>query len=85
MRILRAREVIQKTGLSRGTLWRLELGGDFPRRRQIGPQAVGWVSEEVDAWIDSRTQVVSVSGAKTESSRGGTPSDSKTGRQIRPR
>jgi hypothetical protein len=34
MRFLRIRQVMQVTGLSRMTIYRLEIAGQFPRRRQ---------------------------------------------------
>jgi prophage regulatory protein len=46
--------VCERTGLSRSTLWRLERRGAFPPHRQISTNAVGWLEEEVNAWIRSR-------------------------------
>lgn len=54
MKILRQREVRDRTGLSRTTLWRLERRGAFPRRRQLSTNSVGWLEDEVIAWIKSR-------------------------------
>jgi prophage regulatory protein len=56
-RLLRPRAVCERTGLSRSTLWRLERRGDFPPHRQISPNAIGWLEEEVNAWIRSRTSL----------------------------
>lgn len=53
-RILRSRAVCERTGLSRTTLWRLERIGAFPLHRRISANAVGWLEEEVTAWIRSR-------------------------------
>jgi len=49
--------VQQASGLSRTTAWRLEKEGLFPSRRQLSPNAVGWLQTEVEAWINSRNQV----------------------------
>jgi prophage regulatory protein len=58
MRILRIDEVLERTGLSRSTLWRLEKKqGDFPSRRKLGSGSVGWIEEEIDEWIRSRDKV----------------------------
>lgn len=54
MRLLRANEVQHRTGLSRTTIWRLERKGEFPSRRRLGPNSVGWLKEEVETWIKSR-------------------------------
>lgn len=56
-RLLRPRAVCERTGLSRSTLWRLERRGEFPPHRQISTNAVGWLEEEVNAWIRSRTRL----------------------------
>lgn len=50
--IYRNPDLDQITGLSRTTRWRLEREGKFPARRSLtGSRAVGWLAEEVDAWI----------------------------------
>jgi prophage regulatory protein len=53
MRVLRIDDVMQRTGLSRPTIWRRERLGAFPRRRKLGGNAVGWLEHEVDQWIES--------------------------------
>jgi prophage regulatory protein len=53
-RFLRTRAVLERVGLSRTTLWRMERAGDFPARRIVGGGVVGWVESEVDQWITSR-------------------------------
>jgi len=53
-KILSAKEVTNKIGLSRTTIWRMELKGDFPRRIILSPGRVGWSSDEIDNWIDTR-------------------------------
>jgi prophage regulatory protein len=54
MKILRTPEVIQLTGLSRVTLWRLEQKGQFPARRHLSENSVGWLDNEIYQWLDSR-------------------------------
>ncbi|MGH7037065.1 MAG: helix-turn-helix transcriptional regulator [Stellaceae bacterium] len=54
MRILRQRQVIEKVGYSPMHIWRLEKAGRFPHRVKLGPNSVGWVAEEIDAWIEAR-------------------------------
>jgi len=53
-RIMRTDEVVERTGLSRSSIWRQEQNGSFPARRKIGRKAVGWLSSEVKAWIENR-------------------------------
>lgn len=53
-RIIRAKEVVVMTGLSRTTLWRMEKAGDFPARVALGVGSVGWRYSEVSSWIKGR-------------------------------
>jgi len=48
------RQVMQATGLSRMTIYRLELAGKFPSRRRIAENSVAWLKDDVAQWIDSR-------------------------------
>jgi prophage regulatory protein len=54
MQILRRREVVARTGLSYPTIYRYELRGEFPPRRRLGPNSVGWLEAEVVEWVKSR-------------------------------
>jgi prophage regulatory protein len=54
MRFLRIRQVIQLTGLSRMTIYRLELAGKFPKRRKLSPNSVAWREEEISQWLNTR-------------------------------
>jgi prophage regulatory protein len=56
MRLLRIKQVIETTGLSRMTIYRMELAGRFPARRQLGANSVAWVDEEINEWLRSRPQ-----------------------------
>ena len=53
-RYMRLPEVLQVTGLSRSTIYRLEAQGLFPSRYAIGPKAVGWLDKELFDWVKSR-------------------------------
>lgn len=55
-RILREAEVQAKTGRSRAQRWRDENANPptFPKRVRLGPNAVGWLQSEIDAWIAAR-------------------------------
>ena len=57
---LRWATVKQVSGLSRVTIWRMERNAKFPRRRQLSANSVGWLKSEVDAWVTSREQVMSL-------------------------
>ena len=54
--LIKRREVLARTALANSTLYRLMKTGDFPQSVPIGPRAVAWVEEEIDAWIDQRIE-----------------------------
>ena len=56
MRYLREKDVLRLLPIRRSTLRRWEARGQFPRRRELGPRCVGWRSDEIDAWLESRPQ-----------------------------
>jgi prophage regulatory protein len=56
-RVLRAAEMCARLGISRVTLWRWERAGLIPRKRKLGPNTIGWLEPEVEAWLASRPTV----------------------------
>ena len=52
--IYRKNIVLAKFGISETTLRRWMSSERFPRPRQLGPRAVGWVAAEVDSWLEER-------------------------------
>lgn len=55
-KFLRLPDVMARTGLSRSTIYhKMSLNDDgFPRSISLGPRAVGWLSDEVESWNQSR-------------------------------
>ena len=56
MKLLRAKIVAEKTGLSRMTIYRLEASGRFPRRIKLGQHLVAWREEDIEEWIRARPE-----------------------------
>ena len=54
IRILRLDQVIEVTGLGKTKIYELQAAGEFPMRVQITANTVGWVEEEVQAWLARR-------------------------------
>lgn len=52
--IERKPSVLQRTGLSNSSLYEEIKRDRFPKPVRIGARAVGWVSTEVDDWIEQR-------------------------------
>jgi prophage regulatory protein len=50
-RILRLPNVLDRTGLSRSTVYQRVTEGRFPRPVSLGTRAVGWIETEVEEWI----------------------------------
>jgi prophage regulatory protein len=53
LRVIRLPEVLEKTGLGRTTIWRMEAAGTFPQSVSLGGKAVGWIEAEIDTWIEA--------------------------------
>jgi prophage regulatory protein len=53
-RILRLPEVEAVTGLKRSQIYEDILDGTFPTPVPLGERAVGWIEDEVAAWLDAR-------------------------------
>ena len=50
-RVIRLKEVMAHTGLSRSTIFALRNRGPFRPRSKIGPKAVGWYEDEVQHYL----------------------------------
>lgn len=55
--ILRLKEVLQRTGLSRATIYTRIKKGEFPHQVSLGTRSVGWLKREVEDWINRRIQL----------------------------
>jgi prophage regulatory protein len=52
-RFLRIDRVVEKTGRSRASIYRMVADGSFPKQERIGLRAVGWRMSAVLEWMDS--------------------------------
>lgn len=50
-KLLRLREVSERTGLSRATIYRYVKSADFPSPRKVGSRMVRWLSTDIDEWM----------------------------------
>ena len=55
--ILRMPAVIEATGLSRTTIWRLVKANRFPPAVRLIGRHVGWKRSDIERWIDTREPV----------------------------
>jgi prophage regulatory protein len=56
-KILRLPNVLDRTGLSRSTVYLRVTEGRFPRPVSLGARAVGWIETEVEEWIARQKEV----------------------------
>jgi prophage regulatory protein len=52
-RILRIKTVLDRTGLSRSTLYRKISQGTFPPQMKISQRCAGWRSSAISAWLNN--------------------------------
>ncbi|HCB0205070.1 helix-turn-helix transcriptional regulator [Klebsiella oxytoca] len=63
VKILRIREVVNKLGIARSTIYDWinpkspRYDATFPKQRRLGMQSVGWLEAELDAWLLERQSV----------------------------
>jgi len=50
-RILRLNTVLDRTGLSRATLYRKVADGTFPRQVRIATRCMGWRESAINDWL----------------------------------
>jgi prophage regulatory protein len=50
-RILRLKAVLERTGLSRSTLYRKMQDRTFPRALRISARCTGWRETDIEAWL----------------------------------
>lgn len=55
-KILRLKDVLDITGLSRATIYVHMSQGTFPHNINLGKGSIGWVESEVQEWIQLRIQ-----------------------------
>ena len=68
--MLRAPEVMARTGLSRVTIWRRVRAGTFPPPVELGVNSVGWPEQEIQAWIEGLPRRTYGAGAAHAGSEG---------------
>ena len=56
MKILRLTDVQERVPYSKNHIYRLIRAGKFPQRVRLGPARVGWVEEEIEAWVAAKVR-----------------------------
>lgn len=51
MRLIRLKQVAERTGLGRSSMYNYMAAGNFLKSVKLGPRLVAWVEEEVEQWI----------------------------------
>ena len=53
-RVIRPKELSKMLSVSITTLYRMELEGRLPDKVRFGSNAVGWLSTDIDEWMEKR-------------------------------
>lgn len=51
MKLIRIKDVMDRTGLARSTVYKYISLGKFPQSIKLGTRAVAWVESEIETWI----------------------------------
>ncbi|MNG11970.1 Prophage CP4-57 regulatory protein (AlpA) [compost metagenome] len=54
--VMRLQAVMAAVGFGRAHIYNLMAVGKFPRSRRIGTRAVGWDSQEIEAWVAAQLE-----------------------------
>lgn len=54
--ILRRKQVEERTGLSRSSIYAMKARGEFPQPVKLTAKAVGWRLRDIEDWLESRAQ-----------------------------
>ena len=55
--ILRLPDVIARTGLAKSTIYKKIQSNEFPRPVRLTEKSVGWLSQEIESWIERRVRL----------------------------
>jgi prophage regulatory protein len=61
MKYLRMKQVIERIGLSKSTIWNMIREGSFPAQVRLTPRTSAWIEEEIDQWCKERVLFSSTS------------------------
>ena len=56
-KFLRLPVVIERTGLSRSTIYEMMGRDEFPRSVKIGARAIAWPAERLESWMAERVEI----------------------------
>lgn len=62
-RLLRLRAVIERTGLTRSSIYRQIADNTFPGSINIGPRSVAWRSTDIEDWVAARAEAPHIDAA----------------------
>ncbi|MDD9891487.1 MAG: AlpA family transcriptional regulator [Gammaproteobacteria bacterium] len=54
--ILRLPTVLNRTGLSRSSIYLRISNGEFPKPISLGGRAVGWLESDINQWLADRVE-----------------------------
>ena len=52
IRLIRIKEVMNKTGIAKSTVWYMIKNGTFPIPRKVSPRVTVWVESEIDEFTE---------------------------------
>jgi prophage regulatory protein len=53
-KIIRLPAVIDKTGLSRSSIYLRMSKGEFPQSISLGDRAIGWLEADIEQWLEDK-------------------------------
>lgn len=57
MRVLKLKDVVERTGLGKTSIYKLINLKIFPRSINLGLRSVGWIESEIEDWIKEKINI----------------------------
>jgi prophage regulatory protein len=68
-RFLSMKQVLERVGLSRTTLYERMDAGTFPQSIALGPKRIAFVESQVDAWMQAQIEAPPRRGERRQSAK----------------
>jgi prophage regulatory protein len=65
-RLIRFKEVINRTSKSRASIYTAMKAGRFPTTIKLGPKSVAFIEHEIDEWIEAQAAARDSSSEETQ-------------------
>lgn len=63
-KIIKIKQVIERTSLSRSAIFAMAARGQFPKQIKLAERSAGWIEAEVEQWLSERINQRQIQGGE---------------------